>query len=69
VIFDFLFAIEPVTLVLVILLSSAVSLATAVSKLLISSVLSARLPILALILSVVVVTQSFCPMNTVLSKD
>ena len=68
-IFDFLFAIEPVTLVLVILLSSAVSLATAVSKLLISSVLSARLPILALILSVVVVTQSFCPMNTVLSKD
>ena len=40
-----------------------------ISKLLISSVLSARLPILALILSVVVVTQSFCPMNTVLSKD
>ena len=57
-IFDFLFAIEPVTLVLVILLSSAVSLPTAVSKLLISSVLSARFPILAFMLSVVAVTQS-----------
>ena len=58
VILDFLLDIDPVDLVLVILLSTAVSLPTAVSKLLISSVLSARFPILAFMLSVVAVTQS-----------